>query len=175
MQLIDITYFVGEINVANTDQLPVRERLELFVKKYEKRFLTHLLGETVYNEFMDGLELIPVPQKWQDLKEKLVDADTKESPIANYVYYFYMRDNYTQTVGLGEVKATAENAVMSNNDAKMVRAWNEMVIWVYDLRPWFIDNQVNYFFTPLCYYFRTWNCWPHYHEDPFRIKNTLNL
>lgn len=175
MQLIDITYFVGEINVANTDQLPVRERLELFIKKYEKRFLTQLLGEAVYNEFMTGLQVIPVLQKWEDLKDKLVDDDTKESPVANYVYYFYMRDNYTQTVGVGEVKAKAENSVMSNNDAKMVRAWNEMVLWVDDLRPWFVDNQLYYSLTALSYYFRTWSCWPHYHEDPFRIKNTLNL
>jgi hypothetical protein len=57
----------------------------------------------------------------------------KSSPIANYVYYWFMRNNYTQTSTMSEVKATNENAGIANPSLKMVRAWNEMSAWICEL------------------------------------------
>lgn len=57
----------------------------------------------------------------------------KQSPIANYVYYWYIRNNYTQTSTMSEVKATNENAVIANPSLKMDRAWNEMSAWICEL------------------------------------------
>lgn len=53
-------------------------------------------------------------------------GDDLKSPIANYVYWHWMKDNTTQTVGLGEVSSKAENAAVVSPSTKMVRAWNEM-------------------------------------------------
>jgi hypothetical protein len=50
----------------------------------------------------------------------------KQSPIANYVYYWHTKNQHTQTAAMGEVKSTTENAVMTSPALKMVNAWNQM-------------------------------------------------
>jgi hypothetical protein len=57
----------------------------------------------------------------------------KKSLIANYVYYWYQRNNHTQTATTSEVKPANENATVASPAVKMVRAWNEMSSWVWDL------------------------------------------
>lgn len=57
----------------------------------------------------------------------------KRSLIANYVYYWYIRNNHTQTATTGETKAANENSTMASPALKMVRAWNEMSIWICEL------------------------------------------
>lgn len=57
----------------------------------------------------------------------------KESLIANYVYYWYMRNNHTQTASTGETKGKHENADWSSMATKLTRAWNEMSQWICEL------------------------------------------
>jgi hypothetical protein len=57
----------------------------------------------------------------------------KKSLIADYVYYWYQRNNWTNTATTGEGKPQNENMVMANPALKMVRAWDEMSAWVCDL------------------------------------------
>lgn len=60
-------------------------------------------------------------------------GDSKESLIANYVYYWYVRKTITQTTTVGEVKTKTENATRVIPSGKMERAWNEMVGWVHEM------------------------------------------
>lgn len=57
----------------------------------------------------------------------------KKSLIANYVYYWYIRNNHTQTATTGETKAVNENSTIANPALKLVRAWNEMSLWICEL------------------------------------------
>lgn len=57
----------------------------------------------------------------------------KKSLIANYVYYWYQRNNHTQTATTGENKAVNENSTIASPALKLVRAWNEMSAWICDL------------------------------------------
>jgi hypothetical protein len=57
----------------------------------------------------------------------------KKSLIANYVYYWYQRNNWTQTATTGENKAVNENSTAATPALKMVRAWNEMSSWICEL------------------------------------------
>jgi L-rhamnose mutarotase len=171
--IIDISFFVGEINVPNADKPGISENLELFIKKYQKRFLVMLLGQDVWKDFMDGLAEDPVESKWTELKAKFVDDDTKESPIANYVYYFYMRDGASSTTDVGETIAKTENSSVISPARKMVRAWNEMCDFVNDTQEWFHDyyatynlNHDHYFFNLYCY---------HTYRNEFAKQNVLNL
>lgn len=59
-----------------------------------------------------------------------VDYSNDESPIADFVYYWYYRSLATQSTGFGEVQASAENSVSMSPKQKMVSAWNEMSAWV---------------------------------------------
>lgn len=146
--LINSTYFIGELNIVNSDKAPVSGLIDHFINKYEKELLTEVLGLTLYNSFKAGLATDPVSQIWTDLKSGASYTDTNgesqqwrglitsapnESLIANYVYYWYVRNNHTQTAAMGEVKSANENAVMANPSLKMVRAWNDMSRWICDL------------------------------------------
>lgn len=82
-----------------------------FTFNYGKTFQT---GETLfYHIFNYNVIITPGIQ-------------VKKSAIANYVYWFWQKDQFTQSVGIGEVKTKAENAVITSPFAKMIRAWNEV-------------------------------------------------
>jgi hypothetical protein len=68
----------------------------------------------------------------------------KESLIANYVYYWYQRNNHTQTATTGEVKPQNENAVIANPSLKLVKAWNDMSKWICELVDYLNANKDNY-------------------------------
>lgn len=53
-------------------------------------------------------------------------GDGKLSIIANWVYYWYMRDNATQTAAMGEVITQNENSTYVNPGEKMARAMSEL-------------------------------------------------
>lgn len=171
--IIDISFFVGEINVPNTDNAPIRERLTFFITKYQKRFLMMLIGEDLLKAFMLGLAEELVDPKWTELKAKLVDDETKESPIANYVYYFYMRDGASSTTDVGETIAKTENSTVISPARKMVRAWNEMCDFVHDTQEWFHDYYAAHDFNHDYYFFNLY-CYSTYKSE-FAKQNILNL
>lgn len=162
--LIDHTYFVGEILIPNlTGDNPVVsgnvEEINRFIKKYEKEYLLHVLGEDLYKVFIAGMAVEPIEAKWTDLKSKLIDTDIPASPIADYVYYHVMRDRFTNTSALGEVEAAVENGNYAVNSYKMARAYNEAVRYGSTLRSWLSDNIATYpeFDTAGSYTLRTVN------------------
>lgn len=50
-----------------------------------------------------------------------------KTAIANFIYYWYMRDQDSQTMGIGTGKSKAQNATMVSAGPKIARAWFEMV------------------------------------------------
>lgn len=86
----------------------------------------------------------------------------KQSPIANYVYWKWMEDQTTQTVGIGEAAAKAENSMLVSPATKMVRAWNEMIDWNKDLFGFLYTNKetynwTSYYYNDGWYYSKYWN------------------
>ncbi len=149
--IIDATYFIGEVSIPNTGATAVSQQLNFFIEKYERELMGSILGKQLYDDLLAGLALTPtVDQKWLDLKKGVVYTDlngretywkglvtqspsAKESLIAQYVYYWFVRNNATQTSGIGEVKAGSENAVNVSPAFKMVQAYNAMVCWSQEL------------------------------------------
>lgn len=136
MSLIDQSYFVGELNITSSTT-GAMERINFFIAKYEKEYLMKVLGVDCYNDFMAGITNEP----WLSLKNGkdfinqqgrlehyfgLANSD-KKSPLANYVYYHYQQDSFTQTAAIGEVQSKAENAMLVSPANKMAAAWNDMV------------------------------------------------
>jgi hypothetical protein len=158
--LIDRTYFVGEINIPNTTTAAIGGLLDVFIEKYEKKFLTEVLGYELYKAFTDGLAEVTVEDKWIDLRDGIEYTDSsgktrfypglisaisgpvtvETSPIANYVYYWFARNAHSQTATMGEVKSKNENADVHSPALKMTRAWNEMSAWTCELKD-YLDNK----------------------------------
>jgi hypothetical protein len=147
MALIDHTFFIGELNLPNTGNTEMQLRLNRFITKYEDRFLTELLGYDLYKQLKTGLIAITPDSKWTDIRDGadftfnglsynwqgLVNDDTKTSIIANYVYYWWMRNEATQTTAVGEVITKTENSTRISPATKMRSAWDEMVNGVWQL------------------------------------------
>lgn len=156
MPLIDSSYFVGEVNIPNTGNANVSERLTFFITKYEEELLRAVLGNALYAAFRAGIAVAEdaIDQKWKDLRDGkdyndagqisrywigLRKASTKQSLIANYTYYWWLRDKSSQTTEVGETDTNTDGAKKVSPGVKMARAWNEMVGWVGDLIC-FLDN-----------------------------------
>ena len=177
--IIDQSYFVGEINIPGTDKPDVQERLTWFIAKYEPVLLRALLGHTLYKAFLAGKGAGEVPgeQRFLDLLngvEFSTGSRTEYWPgliqpgegygrslIANYVYYWYMRDQASQTTAVGEAQAGTDGAARVSPALKMVRAWNEMSASIDELFVFLSANMATYpewdvdvavVFEPFCHH-----------------------
>lgn len=130
MALIDSSYFVGEIS------LPVGKYsdLPLFIERLERDFLYKALGVRLANLVIEGDELtdglvngITFEKNGQLYVWDGFKNDIKQSIIANYVYYFYLRSNVTITTSTGESRPETENSTGATPAFKVMRAWDEML------------------------------------------------
>ncbi len=166
--LIDETYFVGRLSIPNTSKDYVLERLTSLIETLEPQLLEDILGYPLYKVFIAGTEdfnpessnstiedrfmEIIEGAEYTDCNDKLrkfkgllfEDGTTPRSPIANYVYYHWLKDNATQTTGVGEATAEAELADVASPAVKMVEAWNEMSKWISDLLAFLYDKKETY-------------------------------
>ncbi|HEY8969721.1 MAG TPA: hypothetical protein VIM64_11530 [Puia sp.] len=137
--LVDTTYFIGELNITGTEKQPVRERLCYMISIREPEFLRYALGYEFYELFKAGVASNPIYQLLRDGGEYtlsngnkqywrgLANATLKESPIAGYVYYWWMRDSQTQSTTMGEAETKPDNAERRNNGFKACRAFNAAI------------------------------------------------
>lgn len=157
MSLIDATYFRGELSIGSKSSPAVLESLQFFIAKYEPDCLDRLLGLGFAEAFRAGIAGGAPEQRWIDLRDgKLYTWKNRDrkwigftnagkiSILANYVYYYYQRNLVSQSVGVGEVATKAENARRISPAAKMVRAWNEMGQWIYELQDFLIAHASDY-------------------------------
>lgn len=193
--IIDYTYFNGQITIAQRSQPEVRADLDTLIERLEPRYLKLLLGLGFYNAFIAGIEPISgAEQRWLDILNGIeyekngryyqwigFENDLKQSPIANYIYTKYVEKEVEQATGIGIVKPATENGSLASATPKIVRAWNEMVVWQRGLIRYLDENRSvypeweptinyhNWYYTNR--YYNRCEEWP----DIFRIKNTLGL
>ena len=151
--LIDDTYFVRGLSIAQLGQLEVSENVADYITRYERVFLTKALGyefskvmlltpaSTRFAALINGSEytINDVVSKW----EGFVNLG-KVSPIANYVYYHYLADTAENVVGIGTTQNKAENAMVVSPINKMVMAWNDMRSQLKNLYGYLYANQSTY-------------------------------
>lgn len=170
--IIDQTYFVLEINIAQLSNDIVSEEVDLFINRYEPDFLKRVFGVTLKNlihDFESGTNS-------EERIERLVDGYTfayegktyewkglrnpdKESPIANFVFVKYIENQMSQQTGIGERKSKGENSDDHLADWRLVLAWNRIVIMM----------------EPLLLLLKNGE-YPDYEPgEPFKIINRFNL
>lgn len=151
--LIDYTYFIGERNIPNTNRAEVLESLNALIAVREPEILTELFGYKMYKDFVAGIAVAPwlvlkngaeftyagVLLKWRGLVNT-----QKDSLIADYVYYWYMRKNATQTTGVGEAATKTENSNRVSPVRKMTEAYNRMVDSISEMRLFIQVNAADY-------------------------------
>lgn len=122
--LIDSSYFILDLkiegNTTNTSGTVLSEaanrsnaELDQYITRYQKKYLIDMFGETLAEDMP------------QELIDMIVDADTKESPIANYVYYFYSRDKNTITPPAQGVNSSSYfRAQLQSKADRSAAVWN---------------------------------------------------
>lgn len=88
-----------------------------YIARLEPIFLRMLVGQ----EVADNIEQYPT------LVAKLANADTGQSVIAKYVYFYYMRDHATFNTIAGERVKTVEQSRQATPRVRLVQLWNLMV------------------------------------------------
>lgn len=162
MALIDASYFFGPLLIAQKSDSSVASSLSLFIDEHEERLLSDLLGYELYKAYNAGIAVTPTPDAiWTDLRNGVEytnragrlakwkglifqDGAAKKSLIANYVYWHWMADQTTSTMGTGEKVATNQNAVNADASRKMVSAWNQMVYWNWELIEYLLSRPDDY-------------------------------
>lgn len=138
--LVSVDDFDLTINIPNTDETPVINRLTGFIAKYEPEYLTQLLGATLYADFKAGLEEDPIPTKWQSLKDNI-----SVEQIASFVYFYWVRKNNSFLSGNNIiVKPKTENAENISPIFDQVNVWNEMVDSSFKTVKFIQENNVDY-------------------------------
>lgn len=157
--IIDYTFFQsGELRISG---LPLPEvaagpsnnavfyDVSVYIMRYEDEFLELALGE-MYNPFCEYLKSGGSGNdRWDQLKRQLVTElkngafALKRSPIANYVYFHYLRGHQSDATVTG-VKKDTDEGVLVSPEAKMVFAWNDMVIMNEKLFSWLDVRKADY-------------------------------
>ena len=120
MPLIDASYFIGDLQIANLSSQHVRARVDAFIEDNEAEFLSLLFGP-LYDDYVAGLNL-----EDNTIWTALHTSDLKIA-FAAYVYFYWMRDKESITTSLGEAKPEAQNSTPTTSINKQVSAWNKMV------------------------------------------------
>lgn len=157
MILIDETYFKGELSLPNIPMSSVdvassgvalalqsvgENNLSTFAYKYIVDYLIRLFGRELTELFLTEIVKESPDEIWSNLKKQLLIeiGPYKASPLANYVYYWLMRDARTKTTQGGEADPRFDNAENVNNNQKMVKAWNDMVSMTCSIQKWYCKN-----------------------------------
>jgi len=165
MATIDTSYFFGELVISQVQSGAGATAMQLIIDSREEELLVKLLGYELYKAYQAALALevddtpgpaVLLEERFRDLRDgkeytdssgvlvkwpglRFTVGTSKKSLIANYVYWHYIRDNHTFTTGSGEKKSPL--AINALPEAKLVRAWNQMVEWNIKLYE-FIDDHI---------------------------------
>lgn len=166
--LIDTSFFFGDLSIAQISDAAVVSTVNRVINEREPELLLALMGYELYKNYQagvagtqkykdirDGKEYTNRSgklTKWRGLKETVVApvdgppavAGQYRSLIANYVYYWHMRNNATASTGTGEKTSKAQNATDASPRQKMGSAWNQMVKWNRELVEFLLSNESDY-------------------------------
>ena len=162
--LIDSTYFVGEISLPASVLTGDLADISPYIVKYEREALIELVGYTLYKQLKVGIDAGDPygSTKWNRLItgheysityagdthlvkwNGLINSELV-SLLAYYIYNKYVSFHVTHTSGFGELLQNAENAAKVSASQKMVNAWNRFI----DLRGKPSDATI----IPSCYNF----------------------
>lgn len=140
--LIDRSYFIGPLTIAQVEHKAVNDNLTVFINRHEPAVLQAALGYDLYSSFTDGLDVgsgEDIEQLWIDLRDGksftntsnqprvwngFANNTTKLSAHAGFIYWEYFDDLASQVSGVGMTQTDAENAKVVSPMPKMIKAWN---------------------------------------------------
>lgn len=143
--IIDTTYFQGKLTIAQKSEASVVATLTAFIGNLETEYLQKLLGYELWKNYIAGIAVAPTPDvKWTNIRDGVEFTDNRgiltkwmglkftqngipRSPIANYIYFYWIKNEVSATTGGGEKKIQSKNSIDYTPGNKMSDSWVEMV------------------------------------------------
>lgn len=152
MGIITNSDFVGKFELSitqfNTDLI------DSYIERYEKLYLTKLLGVELYNLFISDLDVNNVPQTaiYETIYNALsIDVDNEvlfsygmKDLILGIVYYEYTKDNVIKQTPIGSVKTKNENSEVTSNNQWLTNRYNESIESFKAIQYYINDNLNDY-------------------------------
>lgn len=136
MALVDYTYYKGELNI-DYSKASTQERLGYYSDYCEKKYLTYLMGETEYNNYLSAKTSAKyvawLASGTFDLGQFKILNDVK-TMLAYFIYYEFVKDSETFNSSVGEQQANVENSVYKMPNSKLIRNYNEGVKMFYNCK-----------------------------------------
>lgn len=136
MNLVNNSFFIRDINIAQSNTSSVSEKIDMFISKYEPEFLLNLLGYPLYKKFIsensermsyiiNGCEF---ENENQDLSnfEGIILNDIKYSPIAQYVFCKILKKSQSIVTGVGVFTSKSDSGSNVVPSSDFSQSWNAM-------------------------------------------------
>jgi len=127
--------FIGDNFVPNVELVAPgegttgnKELLQYTIDKYEDRALLTVLGFDLKKELVEQFDadgnLKPgVDDKWIDLVNGKDDYLGLIEPLVNYIYFYFLESQQSQSTGVGEIKTNPKGGRLTSSRRKAVKAW----------------------------------------------------
>lgn len=139
---------VGGNTLSSTD-------FQIYINKYEKKYLTDLLGVELYALFIDDLDgnSEPVDPIYQAIYEEIAEDDGAQSGcqyrslgmlemLKGFIYYHWLRDQFTEKTITGAVKNEYSNSQpVSMTWTNIEEKFNE-ALESYKTIQWYISENI---------------------------------
>jgi len=185
-KLIDIEYFKGSITIPNLNKDEGDDFNDTYIGTYQENYLQKALGYTMFKEFETELEKDEgdIPQIWKDLRDGVeydvtIDGNTigtkwngfkndeEISPIAYFVYFKWIKENYAQLTGTGVGVSNKENATNYPPIFKSTASWNKYIK---------LTGNIKDYVTKECFqYLKKYKNKKYYREDLSFIDDSVKL
>ena len=145
MSLLTKDYFIGEYVIQNIEGTnPVAEsRLELLnaiISRREPEILKHVLGETLYTNLIAGLAEIPIPAKWTNLKNQIINTTAKTSVYTGIMLYYWKNAEMQRNTATGQT----ETITPVVNPFQIADLYNADTVLIGYLQNWIRTNIATY-------------------------------
>lgn len=148
--LIDKSYFKGIYFLPNlggndwTNEDNVAD-LNSSILHYSTVYLEYLLGEDLSELFINAINSgATLETRFEDLKNKLIDAENIQSSFTGYIYFYQSRKNAIISQNVGDTRGKSEAVTIVSERDKQVTAWNEMVRLTCKVVKWLEENESTY-------------------------------
>lgn len=150
MYIIDESYFQADKSVPNSQELnsTTLTVLEQIIDGKVRLLLKNALGYTLFNDLdsniTDGAIDVGAPSKWLDLVNGTTyikggdtykwqgliytEGTTKNSLLADFVYYYYLEQEAIKKTGVGLVTVSSKNSTNVNIGQTLSLNWNNFII-----------------------------------------------
>ena len=148
MSIVVNTDFKGEYNVSKN----CYDQLDTYIEKYEKKYLTKLLGAELYALFIADLTVtdpqVPQTQRFLDIFNEfsidenycVIYSEGIRKMLIQLIYFHYVRENQVINSATGTVSSAVELGNNASFKGNIVQAFNEGVDNSHSIQ-WFICDK----------------------------------